>query len=291
MGFSVETLCRARHGDGADRDLLPPGTRVHVGPKANPAMDDIVSAALMYRREGFEPVPVIVAQWFGCRTGMDNFLARLREKADVREVVIVGAAEHEAKSSRWSALDALTTGLLDRYGLRRIGVAAYPRPECPSASRQPGESVARYNAWARCTDAEVHFVTPPNTDVDVLVEWERSVRRSGNLLPIRAGLAGPSAAGSLGNLERMCGIQPSHRDTDVFGDATLVRLALTAPYRALRTLARHKRAEPGCLFQAPHFITPEPLHDTALWLDVLLRGAFALGEEHGRFVVRHAASQ
>jgi methylenetetrahydrofolate reductase (NADPH) len=291
IGFSVETLCRACRGDSSHGDLLPPGTRVHVGPKANPAMQDIVSAAQMYRREGLEPVAVIVAQWFDRRTGIDEFLARLRDEAEVREVVIVGTGEHEAKNPPRSALDALTTGLLDRYGIKRIGVAAYPGLDHPSASRQPGESVAEYNAWATSTDAEVYFVTAPGTDVDVLAEWERSARRSGNLLPVRAGLTGPSAAGSLGSLERMCGIRPSHRDTDVYGGASFVRLALTAPYRTLRALARHKRAEPGCLFQAPHFITPDPLHDTALWLDVLLRGAFTLGEEQGRFVVRHAVSQ
>lgn len=290
LGFSVETLCRVHRGDGSDRDLLPPGTRVHVGPTANPTLWDIVSAARAYRREGFEPVPVIVARWFDRRTAVGDFLARLRGEADVREVAVIGADQRETTNPQRSALDALTTGLFDKYGVTRIGVAAYPDRDLPSASRRLEESVTRYNAWALCTDADIHFVTAPGTDVEAIVAWERSARRAGNRLPVRAGLVAPSALGPLPSLERICGVYPSRDNMDVRGAASLAGLAVTAPHRALTSLARHKRDDPGCTLQAPHFVTSEPLRGTALWLDAVLRGAFTLREQGGGFVVRlHAA--
>lgn len=290
-GCSVETVRKVGPRTRSDRDLLPPGTRVHIGSPPNLTLHDTVSAAKSLREEGFDPVPHIVAWRIDGPAHLEDHLSRLCGEADVREVLVIGADPCAAAEPLPSALELLRTGLFDSYGFARIGIAVYPDAHRFFPPRVLRDTVARYNAWARRSDAQHHFVTRTCLDAEAIFAWEEAARLAGSQLPVHVGLVGPTTPGTLLDLGLLFDIGTSVGELAHRGFGPLARAALTGPDRTVTTLARRRRERADCTFRRAHFVAFDGVRGAALWLDAVLRGAFDMREEGEGFAVRyHAAS-
>lgn len=287
MGFSAGTACDIRAHGAADRELLPPGTRLHIAAIGHRTVSDTIQAAQRLRAEGFEPVPDIVARRFTRQAHLGDYLSRLRGEAGVGEVLILGGGGRNGSEPKVSALDIVRTGLFERHGIRRIGVAAHPTRRNAFLSTMVYSDVTELNAWARDSGSDIRFVTQPCVDADAILAWEEATRVISNRLPIDVGLIGPMAPGPLSSLEMMCGMGDGMGDGDGAASGTLARVALSAPSRMVATIARYRRENPGCLLRHAHLVAADGLRGTALWLDAVLRGAFSMHEDGGSFTVRY----
>lgn len=279
--FSIETTpaAVARHGGLA---LLPAATRVYIAFVPGEDWRNVVEAACQVRAAGLIPVPHVPARSITSEGELEAFLRELTDRAGVDQVLAIGGGLDRPQGPYPSSLALLETGLLERHGIRTIGLAGHPEGE-PVLSL-PGVTTthAQKVAYARRSPAAVRLVTQFLFDPAPLLAWERAIRGDG--LPIHAGVPGPATLKTLLNYARLCGIGNSMRVlTRQAGN--LLRLARLSYPDALITALAAARTDPDSRIERLHFYPFGGLARTARWLEGIRAGAFALHDDGQGFTV------
>src|SRR6201994_1345692 len=76
-----------------------------------------VETAVTLRRAGYNPVPHIAAREIVSREALDDFLARLRNEADVKRVLLIAGDVAGARGPFKAGRDLAATGLLQAHGI------------------------------------------------------------------------------------------------------------------------------------------------------------------------------
>jgi methylenetetrahydrofolate reductase (NADPH) len=275
--FSIETTpaAVARHGGLA---LLPAATRVYIAFVPGEDWRNVVAAACQIRAANLVPVPHVPARSITGESELDAFLGALTDRAGVDQILAIGGGLHQPQGPYSSSLALLETGLLERHGIRTIGLAGHPEGE--PVLHLPGVTTthAQKVAYDRRSSAAVRLVTQFLFDPAPLLAWERAIRGDG--LPIHAGVPGPATLKTLLNYARLCGIGNSMRVlTRQAGN--LLRLARLSYPDALITALAAARADPASRIERLHFYPFGGLARTARWLEGVRAGAFALDDEGG----------
>src|SRR5256885_6296730 len=95
---------------------MPPG---HPNPGT-------VARARRLRRAGFRPVPHVAARRIASRHALEEYLARAAGEAGVDSALVIGGDSDRPSGPFDSSRTLLETGLFQRHGVVRIGVAGYP---------------------------------------------------------------------------------------------------------------------------------------------------------------------
>lgn len=273
-GFSVETLPPVAAKTPSYQDLFPAGTSVYVAFVPKSDWRDIVATAKRLRREGMNPVPHIPARTLQGRDELERYLGRLAEDAGVTQVLALGGDLPLPVGSFTCTMDMLETGLFDRFGIRRIGVAGHPEGNNAIGDAAILAALRDKNAFAARTDADLHIVSQFCFDAKAIITWDQMLRRAGNHLPIHVGIAGPAKLKSLVHYAAMCGIGASTRVVTRQA-ANLTKLAsVAAPDAVVAELARYKATDPDCGIAQAHFFTFGGLKRAADWLDGAAKGDF-----------------
>jgi methylenetetrahydrofolate reductase (NADPH) len=263
--------------------LLPAGTRIYITFVPGEDWRNVATTAAQIRAANQTPVPHFPARTITSLTDFDAFLRRVTDQAGVDEVLVVGGGLDQPQGPFASSLDLLETGLLERYGIRTIGVAGHP--EGQPVLRLPGVTTTHEQklAYARKSPAALRLVTQFVFDAQPLVAWERMIRSDG--LPIHAGVPGPATVKTLLTYARLCGIGNSMRVLTRQG-GNLLRLArLTHPDALITALARHRAAEPASRIERLHFYPFGGIARTARWIEAVRAGAFSLHDDGAGFTV------
>src|SRR6476620_10609614 len=124
--YSIETT--VKEGARIERfaDVVPTGTRMFIAhvPGTDPA--ETVTLAARLRKEGIEPVPHIVGRRIENLAAVDDILGRLAGEAGVKEVLVVAGDVAQPVGELTSGLEILESGLLEKHGIRTLGVAGHP---------------------------------------------------------------------------------------------------------------------------------------------------------------------
>ena len=106
-------------------------------------------------------------------------------------------------------MDVLRSGLLERHGIVRAGVAGHPEGSPDIAPEAVLVALAEKNAFAERSPIELRIVTQFALAAEPYVAWERRMREHGNRLPIVAGIPGVTSPPTLLKYALACGIGPS----------------------------------------------------------------------------------
>jgi len=189
--------------------LLPRGTSVYLTDLGAGDMDTTVRAATRLRNLGYEPVPHIAVRRITSQVMIEDLLARLCGEADVRDVLVIGGGVGSALGPYDATLDLLQSGLLDRSGITRIGVAGHPEGS-PDISDALIEATLELKAeFARQSDADMRIVTQFGFDAATATGWLDRLGALGVDLPVHLGVAGPANISTLLKYAAMCGVGPS----------------------------------------------------------------------------------
>ena len=120
-------------------DLVPPGTPVYVAHIPGETHHRLVAIAARLRIKGFNPVPHVAVRNFISFTQLQDYLARLVGEADVRQILAIAGDVPKPAGPYAATIEALETGMFERLGIRRIGIAGYPE----GASRIGGADLAK----------------------------------------------------------------------------------------------------------------------------------------------------
>ena len=284
-GFTVETTPGTAAKTPDYRAPLYPGTKVAVTFLPGSDFADTLATAKRLRAEGFEPLPHLAARSFPSTPAFEEGVARLVEEAGVEEVIVLAGAVPTPLGPFDSSLALLETGVLDHYGIRRIGVAGHPEGSPDIRDEDVAAALAWKNAFAARSDAELYIVTQFCFEAAPIIAWDRRIRAEGNRLPIRIGLPGLATLKTLLNHARNCGIGPSMTFLVKQARNVTKLMTLNAPDRLTMELARYQASDPDCGITGVHMYPLGGLRKTAAWSYAVSEGDFTLKPDGQGFTV------
>ena len=273
-GYSIETTVREATRIERYQDLVPAGTSMYIPHVPGVAREDTVALAARLRKEGMDPVPHVVARRTGSAAILDDFLTRLVGEAGVTRVLCVAGDIDKAEGEFSSALQILDGGFFEKHGIRKIGVAGHPEGHKQISGDALTDAVARKNAYAQKTGADVRLVTQFSFVAEPVIAWDTSIAPI-NRLPIFIGLPGLAKASTLLKYALDCGVGPSLAAFSKHATQLSKLLTVSAPDEQVVALANYRTQNPQTLIQGLHFFPFGGLKRTSDWLKKLADGDFA----------------
>ena len=272
-GYSIEATRPSADDVAALGGIVPEGTSVYLSAVPTQHRDEAVEHASRLRRAGFEPVPHIAVRAFESVGAVDRFLERLTTEARVRQVLMIAGDRDPPAGSLHGALDVIDSGLLQRHGIREVGVAGYPEGHPRIPSQELDRALADKIAAAEATGLRAHIVTQFCFDADAIVGWIRRLRDFGFDVPVRIGLAGPTSLPTLVRYASRCGVSASVQGLARRAGLMRQLFAMSAPDALVRALAaeRERLGEVRA-----HFFSFGGIGQTARWASAVELGQIAL---------------
>ena len=106
--------------------LLPAGARLYLTAAPGRALDELERAAALARARGLTPVPHLSARHFISFDQVDNHLRVLAAGSAAGELMLVGGDIARPKGEVADVLSLIESGLLEKHGVRRVGLAGFP---------------------------------------------------------------------------------------------------------------------------------------------------------------------
>jgi methylenetetrahydrofolate reductase (NADPH) len=208
-GFSLE----ATFPDDAELDALktstPAGTHVYLSCPPNQDPARLLDYAKAVRERGFEPVPHLTARAYTEAAHLEQIVSRLHGEAGVAHALVIAGDRDTVAGSFEGALSLIESGVLERNGIREIGISGYadghPKIDDSLLKRvlmQKLEAAAK-------RDLAVHVATQFCFEPEPILNWLRWLRGQGVTAPVRIGVAGPTSMRALMRYALRCGVRAS----------------------------------------------------------------------------------
>lgn len=274
--FTIETTPAGAAKVADFRQILRPGTSVYITFLPGSDFADTIATAKRLRAEGFNPVPHIAVRGLPGKAFLDDALGRLKDQANVSEVLCIGGDVETPVGEFADTMQVLDTGLFDKHGVRRIGVAGHPEgsPDIPDAAI--AAALQWKNAFAARTGAELYIVTQFCFEAGPVVAWDKAIRAAGVKLPVRIGVPGIATIKTLIGYARACGIGASAGFLVKHARDVTKLLTTSAPDKLLVELAAYKTDDPACGIVDCHVYPLGGFKKTAAWTYAVVDGKFAL---------------
>jgi len=272
-GASIETSTRNLAEIDGYAERLPPGADVFAAWLPGTPYHHLASVAKRLRQAGLNPVPHVAARRFANAEAAREFLALLRDEAQVTRALLVAGDSRVPVGPFDSSLALLETGLLEEHGIRSIGIAGYPEghPRISGAVLEAARN--RKLAYAARNGIDLFIVSQFCFDPSAVVGWVERLRAGGVTVPIRVGVAGIATIRTLLNYARRCGIGNSIR---ALGSEPISRPRLLLQHGPERIVARIAAAEAGASVAGLHCFPFGGFAQTARWLQAVAAGRFRL---------------
>jgi methylenetetrahydrofolate reductase (NADPH) len=264
--FSLEMTAKDIEQIAETAAVLPQGTAVSVTFLPGESFASRIDAAVEVHRMGLRPVPHISARRLTSEGELEGFLERLAEMVELRHVFVVAGDLPQPSGPYDDALAVIRSGLLQKYGVRHVGIAGYPEGHPDIAPDMLWAALADKAACLRGEGLECSIMTQFGFDAAPVLRWLAEVRARGIDAPVRLGVAGPSSIKTLLRFAARCGVEASASVLKKYG-LSLTRLMGTAtPEPMLEDLAAG--LDPQIHGEARiHFYPFGGLARTARWVD------------------------
>jgi methylenetetrahydrofolate reductase (NADPH) len=270
---SIEVSARDTTAAAVCRDLLPSGASIYINFAAADTHHGIVAAATRLRHAGFNPVPHVAGRYLASFTQLNDYLARARGEAGVDQVLLVAGDIDRPVGPFQTSFELLATGLFEKHGIRRIGVAGYPEPHPKIDAPVLAEALRAKLMLIRQLAAEPYVVAQFCLDAALIRAWLQQFEAWGLAVPVHVGLAGPTGIATLAKYAVRCGIGNSIRAL-LNRQTSVARLLVEAgPEPIIRGLAATPDKIAGM-----HFFSFGGVERTAAWLHAMAAGEFELAD-------------
>jgi len=280
-GFTVETTPAAASKVARFGATLRPGASVYITFLPGSDFADTLATATKLRAEGFNPVPHLAARSLPSARFLDEGLRRLTGEAGVAEVLCIGGAVRQPVGAFSDTLQVLATGLFDKHGIGRIGVAGHPEGSPDIAEAAIAQALQWKNAFAARTGAELYILTQFCFEAGPIIAWDKRIRAAGNRLPIRIGIPGIATLKTLLAYAKACGIGPSMTFLTKQARNITKLMTLSAPDALIAELAAYRANDPDCGIVGCHMFPLGGLKKTAAWSYAVADGNFVLTGPRG----------
>src|SRR5450755_3927986 len=107
------------------RALLPAECAIYVSHVPSATLAQVVKTAFAVRAAGFQATPHLVARRINYPETLRTALAELVAHGVEQVLLVAGDTEHAAGAFE-NTLDVFESGIIEKSGVKRIGVAGYP---------------------------------------------------------------------------------------------------------------------------------------------------------------------
>jgi methylenetetrahydrofolate reductase (NADPH) len=238
-------------------------------------MQEVLDSAIRLRTAGFSPVPHIAARMFATTAALNEFLVQLTSKANVERLLVIAGDRNRPAGDLRSSLEVIDGGLLQRRGIKEIGIAGYPEGHPRISQHDLDRALMDKIAAAEATGIKVHIVTQFCFDATAILQWIRRLRDFGLEHPVRVGLAGPTNLPALLRYARRCGVRASIEGLARQSGLARQLFAMTAPDTLVQALAQ-ARSDRRLGMVKPHFFAFGGVAATARWASAVAEGHIML---------------
>ena len=251
--WSIEVTPTGATKIGSFRDCLDEGTTVNVTflPGSDPA--DTIAVAERLHNDGMKPVPHLAARSLRNADQLDELLNAYRSRCGVEEVLCIGGGVDDPVGDFAATMDILGTGLIQKHGIRHIGVAGHPEGSPDISDDEIAEALGAKNDLAKADGLDLYIETQFCFEADIVLDWERRVRAAGNALPIRIGIPGPATIKTLFRFAQISGIGPSMRFVAKQAKNVAKLMTVQSPHLLIAGLAEGMATDKDCLIRHFHY--------------------------------------
>lgn len=196
-------------------EALPKGMRVFIALIEAQDLEPQIAAAVDLRARGFEPVPHVPARFVADEDDLKRRIGTFVEKAGVTTILALGGGAPHPVGKYDAAIQLMETGVLQKAGITRIGIAGHPEGN-PDITKSRGEeallqALKDKSAWLAANNVEGFIATQFLFEAGPLALWASQLRDAGIHLPISVGVPGPATIKTLVKYAAMCGVGNSAR--------------------------------------------------------------------------------
>lgn len=186
--------------------LFPEGTRVYITDVGADSAETINAGAKRVNQFGYVAVPHFASRRLSTHAALEHRISMLTSDAGVEDVLVIGGGLEQQAGDFGSTMEVIDTGLFDRYGIKKMGVAGHPEgsPDFDDAAAE--EALKLKKAFAERTGIEVRVVTQFGFDAAKIIQWTDGLAAAGIDLPVHLGVAGPAKLTTLVKFAAMCGV-------------------------------------------------------------------------------------
>lgn len=277
--FSLETTPGSAAKIADFREHVRPGTTIYITFLPGADFNDTIAVAIRLRKEGFNPVPHFAARSIASKSILEQNIQRLTREAGVTQALVIAGGVSTPVGEFTDSMQLLGTGLFDKYGIRKIGVAGHPEgsPDIPEEAVK--QALQWKNEFAKRTGAQLYVVTQFCFEAAPIIKWDKHIQAEGNRLPVHIGVPGLATIKTLMAHAKACGIGPSMRFITRQAMNVAKLLTVSAPDRLVVELASYRAANPSCGIQGVHMYPLGGLKKSAEWSYAVCDGQFALDGE------------
>ena len=264
-GFSLEMTARDIDALTAAAPRLPADTPISVTFLPGETMDARIAAAVRIRDLGLEPMPHLSARRIGSLAELAAMVARCTAEAGVERMFIVAGDPPVPAGPFADTMSVLRTGLLERSGVKAVGIAGHP-------DGHPAMDVD--GLWRsleeKCGEIDDRgmvplIVTQFGFDAAPFLAWLTALRGRGIDAPVRIGIPGPAGIKTLLRFAAHCGVGASASVMAKYGVSLTKLLGAAGPDRLVATLAKGLGPEHGAV--RLHFYPFGGLSRTVEWIN------------------------
>jgi methylenetetrahydrofolate reductase (NADPH) len=282
--YSIEITVREAKRVERFADVVPKGTWVYIPHIPGTDLQDTVDLAARLRKEHMEPVPHVVGRRFETFEVLDSFLNQLAGQAGVEQVLAVAGDTAEPAGKIESALQVLESGLLEKHGIRRIGVAGHPEGHKQVSDAVLRAALRQKNAYAKKTGVYVYILTQFIFSAEPVIHWEARTTEIGEL-PYMVGLPGLASPASLLKFALDCGVGASLEAFAKRAGKFTKLLTVATPDDTLVNLVQYRETKPASHLAGIHFFPFGGFKRTAAWANKIVEGQFELNSDGTGLIV------
>jgi methylenetetrahydrofolate reductase (NADPH) len=208
---------------------------------------------------------------------VDRLLDSFVRAAQVDEVLLISGDYPHALGPYTEVLQLLTSGALQRHGIRRVSVAGHPEGHPKVRLEEIRRAELDKARTAQQAGLELTLLTQFFFEQTPFLDWVRELRSNGVQSRVVGGLAGPTRLGTLLKFAMRCGAGASMRVLTARPAAFTKLLGDHGPESVLRGLAR-ARCEGSGDFAGVHLFCFGGFVRTCQWLQAIVDGRFILDD-------------
>jgi len=251
---------------------------------------DTMATVRRLKSEGYNPVPHFAARSIPSVQMLEESLAALQSEG-ITEGLLIGGGVDKPVGEFNAAIDVLITGLFEKYGFTKLGLAGHPEGSPDISDADCALAIQQKNDYAKESAMSLYLATQFVFEAAPVLAWEKKIREQGNMLPVYVGIPGIATIKTLMRHAQHCGVGPSMRfltrnplDMIKLGlkDSVLgkfVNAPSSEPSELLRDLIEGINADPDCLIQQCHLYPLGGLKKSAEWMYKIQDGHFEISEK------------
>jgi methylenetetrahydrofolate reductase (NADPH) len=279
-GFSLEATRLDPSDVAALQGVVPERTAVYLTCVPGRPLDSMIEPVRRLRAAGFEPVPHLAARNIASAAELDELLASLASAAGVRRMLVIAGDRDRPTGPFASALEVIESGLLQRHGIREIGITGYPEGHPRISPLMLEQALAAKIEVAAQTGLAVHIVTQFCFDAAAMTDWIIRLRDHGIEHLVRVGMAGPTNLATLIRYAQRCGVRASVQGLTRHAGLLKHLVGVSTPDGIIRPLA--DTVASGRLGQVvPHFYSFGGVAATGRWAAAAGAGRIVPDRAHG----------